>query len=74
MTTIQARVKRWGNSFAVIIPSETMETDHIKENDNISLIIVKDSRKVFEETFGSLKGKLKRSSQEMKDELRRDLY
>ncbi|HLC31968.1 MAG TPA: hypothetical protein VJK51_04850 [Candidatus Nanoarchaeia archaeon] len=32
------------------------------------------SRKVLRETFGSLKHILKRSSQEMKDELRKQIY
>jgi len=74
MTLIDAKVKRWGNSFGIIIPSETILTKKIKENQNIKIIILEDSRKVLEETFGSLKSKLKKSSQQMKDEARRDLY
>ncbi len=74
MTTIQAKVKKWGNSLAVIIPSFVAETGKIKENDNIRLIIVQDSRKALKETFGMLKGKLAKSAQQMKDELRRELY
>ena len=74
MAIIEAKVKRWGNSLGIIIPSETVENKKIKENQNISVIILEDSKKAFEETFGSLKGKLKKSAQEIKDELRRDLY
>ena len=74
MTIIQTKVRRWGNSLGVIIPSEAVANKKIKENQNISIIILEDSRKVLKETFGSLKGKLKRPSQEIKDELRRDLY
>ena len=74
MTVIKAKVKRWGNSFGIIIPSETIVDKGIKENQNIDVIIVEDSKKILEETFGSLKGKLKKSSQEMKNELRRELY
>jgi len=36
--------------------------------------VLKDSKKVLEETFGTLKGKLKKSSQRIKDELRKELY
>ena len=74
MTIVDTKVKRWGNSFGIIIPSETIVNKKIKENQNIKIIILEDSKKVLEETFGSLKNKLKKSSQEMKDELKRDLY
>ncbi len=74
MTIIQTKVKRWGNSFGIIIPSETVAVKKIKENQNISVIILEDSKKILEETSGSLKDKLKKSSQEMKDELRKDIY
>ena len=74
MSIIQTKVKRWGNSLGIIIPSEAIAASKIKENQRISFIILEDSKKVFEETFGSLKNKLKKSSQEIKDELRRDLY
>lgn len=74
MTIVRAKVKRWGNSLGIIIPSETIADKKIKENQNIDVIILEDSRKVLEESFGSLKHKLKRSAQEIKDELRRELY
>jgi antitoxin component of MazEF toxin-antitoxin module len=74
MMPIETKVKRWGNSLGIIIPSETIATRKIKENQSISFIILEDSKKVLEETFGSLRNKLKRSSQKIKDELRRELY
>ncbi len=74
MTEIETKVKRWGNSLAVIIPSHVAEAGKIKEDDTIRLLVVPDSRKVLKETFGMLKGKLIKSGQQMKDELRRELY
>jgi len=74
MVVIETKVKRWGNSFGLIIPKETIINQKIKENQNISVIIIEDSKKVLNETFGSLKNKLKRSSQEIKDDIRRELY
>lgn len=74
MTMINVKVKKWGNSLGVIIPSEAIESKKIKENDEISLLIVKDSAKVLRETFGMAKGKINKTTQEIKDELRRDLY
>lgn len=74
MAIIETKVKKWGNSFGVIIPKDVISTKKIRENQHISILILDDSRKVLKETFGSLKGKLKKTSQEIKDELRRELY
>ena len=74
MEIIETKVKRWGNSLGIIIPSEAAETRNIRENDDIKVLIVKDSRKVLKRTFGLLKGKLTKPTQQIKDELRRDLY
>ena len=74
MTQIEAKVKRWGNSFGVVIPREVIDKENIKEDQNISIIILEDSKKIFKETFGIGKGKLKKSGQEFKDEARRELY
>ncbi|MDO8460657.1 MAG: AbrB/MazE/SpoVT family DNA-binding domain-containing protein [Nanoarchaeota archaeon] len=74
MTVIEAKVKRWGNSFGVVIPIEVIEKENIKEEDKISLIVLRDSRKALKETFGLLKGKITKPTQQIKDELRRELY
>jgi antitoxin component of MazEF toxin-antitoxin module len=74
MSVIETKLRRWGNSFGVVIPMEIVEKEKMKENESVSIIIVPDSRKVFRETFGMLKGKIKKSSQQIKDELRRELY
>ena len=74
MDAIETRVKRWGNSLGVVIPSETITKENVKENDVIKILILKDSTKALKETFGLLKGKLTKSSQQMKDESRKELY
>ncbi|MEI6849823.1 MAG: hypothetical protein WCK29_02180, partial [archaeon] len=57
MTVIEARVKRWGNSLGVIIPSETVFSRRIKENENVKIIILNDSKKALRETFRIARGK-----------------
>lgn len=74
MEVIETKVKKWGNSLGIIIPSNTIEARNIKENDNVKVLILKDSRKVLRETFGIGKGKIRKTGQEFKDESRRDLY
>ena len=51
MTVIEAKVKRWGNSFGVVIPIEVVEKEKIKENQTLKLILLKDSKEVFKKTL-----------------------
>ena len=74
MTVIEAKVKRWGNSFGIVIPAEVVNKEGIKEEQEIRVIVLQDSSKVLKETFGMLKGKLKKTAQQLKDEARRELY
>ena len=54
---------------------EIIQRDKISENEIVNLIIRRrNSSKVLHETFGMGKGLLNKSGQQMKDELRRELY
>ena len=61
---MELKVKKWGNSMAVIIPNETVRENEIRENDNILVDFVKPTD--LSKIFGSLKG-MKMSGQEFKD-------
>ena len=74
MTVVKSQIKKWGNSYGMIIPKTIMKSEHLQENQDIEIILVKDSKKVLKETFGMAKGKLKKSAQQIKDELRSELY
>lgn len=75
MTAIQGRVRKWGNSFAVIIPMDVIQRDNIVEDEVVDLLLRrKNSSKVLHETFGMGKGRLTKTGQQMKDESRRELY
>jgi antitoxin component of MazEF toxin-antitoxin module len=73
MVNTNVITRKWGNSIGVILPKEIVEKEHIKENMRINILISKNSN-VLNETFGMLKGKLKKSSQQMKDEIKKELY
>ena len=73
MVNIDVITRKWGNSIGIILPKEAIEKEHIRENQKINILISKKTN-VLNETFGMLKRKLKKSSQEMKDELREELY
>jgi len=73
MAVIETRLKKWGNSFGLIIPKEIVERENMKEEGKLRVVVIKkNSSKVLHETFG--KGKITKSGQQLKDEARRELY
>ncbi len=74
---VKGKLKKWGNSFGLIVPKEIVNKEKYKEGQEIEYMILPDSkksRKVFEETFGILKGKITKSTDEMMREMDRELY
>lgn len=71
MIGVEAKVRKWGRSFGVVIPKEKIIKEGIKENETVSLLIGKKSN-VLRETFGTMK--FKKSTQEMMDELDKELW
>ena len=74
MTVIETKVKRWGNSFGIVIPSEIVDKEGLKEEQKISIVVIKDGSRAMKETFGIGKDKLKKTAQQIKNEARRELY
>ena len=65
----ETQVKKWGNSLGVILPKELVEKQHLKENDKIDILVVKEAD--LSDMYGALKGKVKMSGQEFKDFVRK---
>ena len=61
----ETTVKKWGNSLGIILPKELVEYQHLKENDKVSVLVVKEAD--LSKAYGSLKGKIIKSGQQMKD-------
>ena len=68
MTELNAKVRKWGDSLAVIIPKEIAEKEKIHVEDKIHLKIGRE--RDFSDLFGIAKGKLKKTAQQLKDESR----
>ncbi len=68
MAELNAKVKKWGDSLAIIIPKETAEMEKISVSDNVRIKIEK--KMDFSDLFGIAKGKLKKTAQQLKDESR----
>lgn len=71
MIEVEAKVRRWGRSFGIVIPKEKIKEEGIKENETIRLLIGK-RKNVFREVFGTVK--LKRTTQELLDESDREAW
>ena len=71
MIEIESRARRWGNSLGITLPRAELEKEGITENDNLKVLIMKKDN-TFKRTFGMVKWK--QSAQQIKDELRRELY
>mgnify|MGYP001563392216 CR=1 FL=1 len=70
--TIKIRARKWENSLGIVIPHEISGEMNLKENEELDAIILK--KKPLKKLYGILKGKIKESSQDMKDRLRKELY
>ena len=66
---IETVAKKWGSSLGIILPKSVVETKKIKENDKV-IIEVKERKAKAGELFGILKD-WKKSTQEIKDEMKR---
>ena len=61
---IEVKLKRWGNSMAVIVPSTLIEQKNMKENDTLLIEVVKKAN--LSDIYGMIKNR-KMSGQEAKD-------
>lgn len=68
MAELNVKVRKWGDSLAVIIPKEIADKEKIGTNDNIHIKIEKKMN--FLDLFGIVKGKIKKSAQQLKNESR----
>jgi len=68
---ITTKVRKWGNSFGIIIPLEILKSKRIKEGEEIDAIIIKKSN-VLRETFGTWK--FSKSVKQLMKETDKELY
>lgn len=74
MAEYEITLRKQGDSLGAVFTKDIVEALKLKENQKIHVIIMPQSSDTFKKTFGMLKGKLKRTAQEMKDDIRTGLY
>ena len=70
MIEIKSKLRRWGNSFGIIVPQKAVEEENFNEGDEVTVLLRKekpDLRKL----FGALKN-WKIDTQKFKDEIRKE--
>ena len=65
-------VKKWGNSFGVVLPRSVIEKQEIKEGVEIEIFIQTKHKTKVKDIFGILKGKLNRSTDDLLREVDED--
>lgn len=69
---IAAKVKKWGNSLGVVLPKDELVKMDIKENQEVIIDISKKENPL-KELFGFAKHKLKKPTEQIIKEARKDL-
>lgn len=72
MIEVKTKLRRWGNSFGVVVPQKAVENINIKEGDDIiALIRIEKEDNILKKTFGSLK--VKKSTDKIMREIDKEL-
>mgnify|MGYP001604612244 CR=1 FL=1 len=74
METINIKVKKWGNSFGIILPKKMIDKKEIKEGTEIEITIQTKGKTKVKDIFGIMKEKLKKPTDEIMKETDKDLW
>ena len=72
MVELRTEVKRWGNSFGLIIPNEIVRREKLKPKQKVTVLLLKESN-VLKKTFGMAK-KWKTPTKQILKQTDRELY
>ena len=65
MIEVEAKVRKWGRSFGVVVPMDKIKKENFSENEEVNVLISKKKNPI-KETFGT--AKFKRPIKEILDE------
>ncbi len=73
MITVKTKTRKWGNSIGIVIPKDAAERENLMQGEEVELLLLRKSN-VLRESFGLLKGKLTKSTDEILKEIDRELW
>jgi len=74
MIEIKTKLRKWGNSFGIVVPQKAIESEKAKEGDEVIILLKKEDDNVLREMFGTFKFKkpvskiMKEADKELYDE------
>ena len=74
MEVIDARVKRWGNSFGIVLPRVIVENEGLKDGSSVEISVRAKNKTKVKDIFGLLKGRLKKDTEEIMKDTDRALW
>ena len=74
MERANVRIKKWGNSLGVILPSNIIKNKGLKEGSELEISINLRSKTKVGDIFGLIKGKLKKSTEEIMKEVDKEFW
>jgi len=72
MIELETRLRRWGNSFGIVIPISKIEKAGMKEGDEVKTLIMEEKKVNLRKLFGTFK--FKKPTQQMMREIDKELY
>lgn len=57
MIEIKTKLRKWGNSFGIVVPHQAIINAQAKEGDELTILLKKDEDNVLREMFNSFKFK-----------------
>lgn len=74
MERISTVVKKWGNSFGIILPKEFVKSQELKEGIKIDIMVQSKKKTKVKDIFGIMKGKLKRDTSQIMNNIDKELW
>ncbi len=71
MIEVKGKIRKWGNSYGIIIPIKAVEELGVKEGEQLTAMIHSEKANVLRETFGKLK--MKSDTDKMMREIDKEL-
>ena len=71
MIEIKSKLRRWGNSFGIVVPQQVIKNQNAKEGDEVVVLFSKKKDNVLKEMFGTFK--FKKSTDQILKEVNREL-
>lgn len=74
MERIKMKVKRWGNSFGIIVPKGIIKRENLHHGSEINVIIQPNNKTKVKDIFGILEKKHKKTTAELMKEVDKELW